>query len=172
MFRASDRQTAAPSRRCSADRGAAIAEFALLLPLLIVIMLGTITTGLVLNDDLQLNHSTRDAARYGAAVPEDELFSSGTWATNVRDVAVARFGGDLTASDVCVALVVGTTPVPLSADHTTDGGGAACFDDSTAGISDTRVQISASMPALIETGLFTFSLTLNTDTVSMHESNV
>lgn len=149
-----------------------MAEFAIVMPLLMVIMLGTITTGLVLNDDLQLNHSTRDAARYGAAVPEDQAFASGTWATNVRDVAIARFGADLATANVCVALVEGTTPVPLSASHTTQSGGGACFDDSASGVSNTRVQVSANLPAQIDTGLYTFDLTLNADTVSMHESNV
>ncbi len=163
--------TVGPSQQRWDDRGAVVVEFALVMPLLIFILLGTITAGLALNDDLQLNHSTRDAARYGATVPENQAFTSGTWATNIQSVVVSRFGGDLTASDVCVALVAGTTPVPSSSAYTTDSGGGACFDDSGAGISDTRVQFSASLPATIETGLFTFDLTLSTETVSMHESN-
>ena len=91
--------------------------------------------------------------------------------TNIQSVGVSRFGGNPTASDVYVALVAGTTPLPSSSDYTTDSGGGACLDHSGAGISDTRVQVSASLPATIETGLFTFDLTLSTETVSMHESN-
>lgn len=162
-----------PSRRRGhGDEGAALVEFALILPLLVVLLLGTITAGLSINDELQLNHSARDAARYGATVPEDQTFASGTWATNVRLVAVTRFGGDLSAGDVCVALVSGVTPVPLSSDHTTETSGGACFDDSAAGISATRVQVAASTDAQIETGLYTFDLSLDADAVTMHESNV
>lgn len=148
-----------------------VVEFALVMPLLIFILLGTITAGLALNGDLQLIHSTKDAARYGETMPENQAFASGTWVTNIQSVVVSRFGGNPTASDVCVALVAGTTPLPSSPDYTTDSGGGACFDDSGAGISDTRVQVSASMAATIETGLFTIDLTLSNETVSMHESN-
>ena len=159
------------TRNRTGDRGAVVAEFALVLPFLVIIMLGTITAGIALNNDLQLNHSTRDAARYGATVPSDQTFASGDWATNVRDVTLSRFGNGLASGDVCVALVTGVTPVAVSAGHTTAGGTAACFDDSAAGIADTRVQVSASVPAEIETGLYTVSLSLTSDAVTMHESN-
>jgi len=161
----------AKTRRWGLDRGAAVAEFALVLPFLVMIMLGTITAGIALNNDLQLHHSARDAARYGATVPEGQTFVSGNWAANVRSVALSRFGSGLDESDVCVALVSGIDPTPVSSNHTTEANDAACYDDSAAGISDTRVQVSVSMPAKLETGLFTADITLSADAVSMHESN-
>lgn len=160
------------TRNRTNDRGAVVAEFALVLPFLVIIMLGTITAGIALNDDLQLNHSTRDAARYGATIPSDQTFASGgDWATNVREVVLSRFGNGLASGDVCVALVTGVSPFAVSTAHTTAGGTAACFDDSAAGISDTRVQVTASVPAEIETGLYTVSLSLTAEAVTMHESN-
>jgi Flp pilus assembly protein TadG len=51
----------APSGR---QRGAAAVEFALVLPLLLVLILGIIDFGLYFYDDLQLTHVARDAARY------------------------------------------------------------------------------------------------------------
>lgn len=46
------------------ERGAAAVEFALVLPLLMVLLLGIIDFGLYYYNDLQLTHVARDAARY------------------------------------------------------------------------------------------------------------
>jgi Flp pilus assembly protein TadG len=46
------------------ERGAAAVEFALVLPLLLVLLLGIIDFGLYFYNDLQLTHVARDAARY------------------------------------------------------------------------------------------------------------
>ncbi len=53
-----------PSHR--GDRGAAMVELAIAVPVFVSIMLGTITSGLALNDDMQLTHAVREGARYGA----------------------------------------------------------------------------------------------------------
>lgn len=157
--------------RARGEHGAALVEFALALPILVALLLGTVTSGLALNDDMQLTHSAREGARYGATIPDDETFASGTWAENVRDIVVDRFGGDLTTSDVCVALVSASPPVPLSASHTTDAGGNACYDDSSSGITDARVQVTAELDAVIETGFVTLDFTLESEATAKHESN-
>jgi Flp pilus assembly protein TadG len=46
------------------ERGAAAVEFALVLPLLVIMLLGIIDFGLYYYNDLQLTHAARDAARY------------------------------------------------------------------------------------------------------------
>jgi Flp pilus assembly protein TadG len=53
-------------RRGSNERGAAVVEFALILPLLLVILLGILDFGLYFYNDLQLVHVARDAARYAS----------------------------------------------------------------------------------------------------------
>jgi hypothetical protein len=146
-------------------------ELALAMPVLMVLLLGTVTSALALNDDIQLTHAAREGARYGATVPYDEVFSSGTWAGNVRLVAVERFGTGLAASDVCVALVEGSSPTPLSADHTTRGDGTACYDDSASGVTDARVQVTAGKASEIDTGFYSFPLNLSSEAVARHESN-
>ncbi len=144
---------------------------ALIMPLLIALLLGTVSSGLTLNDDLQLTHSAREGARYGATVPDDQTFGSGTWAENVRDVVIERFGSGLLTTDVCISLVLGSPGVPLSSDHTTKADGTACYDDSSSGVTDARVQVRATKPATIETGIETFSLTLESTATAKHESN-
>lgn len=46
--------------------GAAMIEFALVLPLLLVLLMGIIDFGLYFYNDLQLTHVARDAARYAS----------------------------------------------------------------------------------------------------------
>ena len=57
--------TAPPTglRRVQGDDGAALVEFALVLPLLLMLLLGMVGAGLAWNQQLQLTHATREAAR-------------------------------------------------------------------------------------------------------------
>jgi Flp pilus assembly protein TadG len=52
------------TKRAGRERGAAAVEFALVLPLLIILLLGIIDFGLYYYNDLALTHAARDAARY------------------------------------------------------------------------------------------------------------
>lgn len=153
------------------ERGGALLELALVMPFLVMLLLGTVTSALTLNEDLQLTHAAREGARYGATIPDDQTFTSGTWAENVRDLVIERHGEGLTAADVCVALVTGSPPSALSASHTTASGGGACFDDSATGITDARVQVTVTQDAAIETGFATFDVDLSSEATAKHESN-
>ena len=164
-------RAAHPSSPTDRERGAALVELALAMPVLVMLLLGTVTSALALNDNLQLTHAAREGARYGAAIPDDQSFTSGTWAENVRDLVLERFGDGLTAGDVCVALVVGSPPTPLSAAHTTDASGTACYDDSVAGLTEARVQVTVGKDAVIETGFASFDSRLTSEATAKHESN-
>ncbi len=174
------------------ERGVALVEFALVLPVLIMILLGLITGGLVLNEKQQMTYATREGARYAATIPAGQPFASGTWATNVRDLIVQRSDGALSAADVCVALVEGNAPAtaiaaadpdgptgPLTAQpttyHSTEPGAAACIPGQTyptsPGDSGRRVQVTTSKPAEIQLGLFgVIDVTLDVDATAQTES--
>lgn len=171
MHRRNPAASRATGPRAHGDRGGALLELALVMPFLVMLLLGTVTSALTLNEDLQLTHAAREAARYGAAIPDDQTFTTGTWAENVRTLAIERHGDGLTASDVCVALVTGSPPTALSAAHTTATGGGACFDDSSTGITDARVQVTVTQDAAIETGFATFDVDLSSEATAKHESN-
>lgn len=129
------------------ERGAALIEFALVFPLLAMLLFGTLTGGLVMNRRMAISEAGREGARYGATVPSDQctpvsVCSGRTWAQQVQSVAVSRAGGAVTASTVCVALVEGpgSAPVPLSLAHTTQPSLTPCYIDNSAD-SGKRVQV-------------------------------
>ena len=155
-LRRSVRATRPKSKR---RRGAVVVEFALVLPILVALLLGVTTAGLAYNKKLNMTYATREGARFGATVPPSQSWSSGTWASNVRDVVVARSGGDLVAADVCVSLVVSSSAATSavyspSASFTTKSDGSACLVDTYPqySVSDSglRVQVTSTSSARIE----------------------
>ena len=88
----------------TAERGAAAVEFALVVPFLILLVFGLITTGLTYSDHLAATNAVREGARYGAAAD----ITSGSWATSVRSrVKQVYFNAGTSVSDdqICVRLV-------------------------------------------------------------------
>lgn len=93
------------SRRGS-QRGAAVIELALVLPILVMLVFGIFSAGLTYNDHLSLTNAVREGGRLGAAI---DYSANGTgWANDVRSrVQQTYFNGSSSLSDaqVCVALV-------------------------------------------------------------------
>lgn len=94
------------------DRGASAVEFALVMPLLLMLLFGLITTGLTFSDYQSSTNASREAARYGAATSYSS--DPAAWATSVRDrVKQVYFnaGSTVTDSQICVKLInsAGTT---------------------------------------------------------------
>ena len=90
------------SPRRDSERGTALVEFALILPIVVSLMLGMVTGGLAYNKKIALTDAVRGASRYGAT-----LADSSTFGTSVRDRLVQLSAGELSNSDVCVQLVRG-----------------------------------------------------------------
>ena len=142
------------------EHGAAFVEFALILPLFLTLVIGTLTGGMAYNKKLDITHAGREGARYGAALdpktPTSTFTaatchsSSGagatqTWAAAVANTVVARSQGDLTCSQVCVALVSGAPgSEALVAGGATDlsTSGTKCYSDATGTDDGNRVQVS------------------------------
>ena len=152
-----------PRPKSTLQRGAVVVEFALVLPILVALLLGVTTAGLAYNKKLNMTYATREGARFGATVPPTQSWTSGTWASNVRDLVVARSGGDLAAADVCVSLVVSSSATTSavyspSASFTTNGDGSACINDTYPqySVSDSglRVQVTSTSSARIELAMW------------------
>ncbi len=81
-------------RRGQRDRGVAAVEFALVLPVLLVVLFGIVVAGLVYVDHLQLQSAARDGARAGALAPGsacstalDRVASVGDGATSCQETS-------------------------------------------------------------------------------------
>jgi Flp pilus assembly protein TadG len=93
------------SPRRESERGAALVEFALILPIVVSLMMGMVTGGLAYNKKIAITDAVRGAARYGATRSD-----STTFAANVRDRLVQLSASELSGSDVCVELIRGGSP--------------------------------------------------------------
>jgi Flp pilus assembly protein TadG len=83
--------------RSGQERGAAAVEFALVLPLLLVILLGIIDFGLYFYNDLQLTHVARDAARY---LSVDDVSAANTTIDNANLISTSITSRSVTPSGV------------------------------------------------------------------------
>ena len=132
-----------PTPRASGDSGVAVVEFALTLPIFMCMVMMMITGGLALYHKTVMTNSAREAARYGATLPQTQCPCGGlSWTAVIQSVAVQQGGGDVSTAEVCVALVQGsgTSVAAVSSGFTTAGGTAPCFVDNS-GDSGTRVQV-------------------------------
>jgi Flp pilus assembly protein TadG len=99
------------------QEGASALEFALVLPILVVLIFGAFSVALGFNLRLASAHAVRDASRYAATLelPFDDAAEtevSQSWFEEVRDRTIASSNGQLLANGaddttVCVAIVEG-----------------------------------------------------------------
>jgi Flp pilus assembly protein TadG len=151
----------------SSERGASLVEFAIIFPVFMIIVLGMFSGGVAYNRQIAIRNAAKEGARYGATVPRLTAFTSGTWATNVRDVVVERSEEELEGADVCVALVSGSPAVAVSSSHTTAGGTSPCFAESED--DGQRVQVRVTSTAKLEALVFSYDIGLDAEAVANHE---
>jgi hypothetical protein len=155
-------------------------EFALILPVFLIMVFGGITAAISYEHKEDIVHAVRDGARYGATLPYTQCDSGGcpssrTWAEQVKYVTIARSGGSLSSSDdVCVALVTGSatppaTPAVYGTASKYSTTGSACFTDNT-GDTNARVQVSASHSGdKINLVFRTINVTVSSSATERHE---
>jgi Flp pilus assembly protein TadG len=89
-------------RTKSDERGAVAVEFALIVPLLCMLLVGTVTVALAYSQKVALSNAVREGARLGASAPN----GSG-WLASVQQQTSDSFGDadGLAASTVCATLI-------------------------------------------------------------------
>ena len=116
------------------QEGASALEFALVLPILILLIFGAFSVALGFNLKLSISHAARDGARYAATLDlpdeDDDDVIDDSWFEEVRDRAVATSSGGLLANGgdstvICVAYVVGDLFSGASGPDTTGLGAAS-----------------------------------------------
>jgi hypothetical protein len=163
------------------DAGASLVEFALIVPVFLMLLFGMITGGLALNEKQQMTHATREGARYAATVPANQSFAPPItgWADAVETVLRERSVNSLgAAEDVCVSLVegsFGSSTNPLVVIKTNRSDGSACLPEqtypATPNDAGRRVQVWATKDAEIDLVLFgTIDLDLYAEATARSET--
>lgn len=93
------------------DRGAAAVEFALVVPILLLILIGIINFGFVFAQQISLNNAARQAARYAVV--------------DGRDCTQIVNEARLAAETVGMTVAAGTVPVPVIS-NCSSGGARPC----------------------------------------------
>jgi Flp pilus assembly protein TadG len=151
----------------STQRGAVIVEFALVLPLLMMLVLGMVTAGIALDRGQSLAHGAREASRFGATLP-----SGPTWLAQVADTARTNAAGNVDASVpgryLCVALIPETGPVQRSVEGGPAPAVPGCFADDLG--SRPRVQVVTGREVEFDALIFRRTLTLRKQAVTLFEA--
>lgn len=147
------------------QRGTAIVELALVLPVVTALALGIITGGQAYFQKISLVDAAREGARYGASLKVADL---PTWQFDVQSRIVQVSGGQLTAAQVCTALVV-----PTGSDTScgvADPAGAST--DPVVGAPASVVKVSVSRPAQLQAFFFTQTITLSANIAARYERDI
>lgn len=163
------------------QRGAVVVEFALVLPVFMILMLGVFTAGIAYNRKLAMTNGSREAARFGATVPVAGMGMT-AWLDAVAGVAVGSAEGDLDSGTpgrtICVAYVFpsGLTPSDKTASRRLSTTGAVtygttpCYADGQPN-NVRRVQVVLQRTSEIQALLFTRNVTLQARSVVRFEAS-
>lgn len=166
------------SRFCRDESGANAVEFALLLPILIVLLFGILYGGLAYNRSLALTQSAREGARFAATLPE--AVDDGSLAADWFDTVVERIEESSTGSlgsqhadrYICVRVIDGNGNAYV--DDIGDGDHAAgdCDVDSSTVGNRERVEVVVRRDAVLELIFYRFPINLRSDAVARFEAEI
>lgn len=183
--------TTVTSSNRTSEQGTALLEFAVVLPVLLSLLLGIITSGSALNSSNSINNAARESARFGATLPADNLTF---WLNEVADVAIDSATGDLKDGSpgryICVSyvypdgtistVIIDGEPVPvMGADHTarleineagakTVTAGQSCYNDGRPN-GERRVQVVGRRDADLQFVFFDRTVTLDGQSTARFE---
>lgn len=165
--------------RADDDRGASLVEFALVLPLLAMFLLGIFSVGAAINASVRLNQGVRDSARYGSRLDPSNntnatsAFTQGSWVANVASLAQNRLP-NIASTTTCYAAVKGLVSGAVTAyvPATGNGVGGVYSQGATSGVcwqptdttsvvaGDVYIQVSAIQPVKVQYFFGTQTVTL------------
>jgi Flp pilus assembly protein TadG len=157
------------------DRGASLVEFALVLPLILMIVLGLVSAGVAYNLKITLTHAAREAARYAAILPTEGDTSA--WLSDVETHMLADATGALNSGQpgaaYCIAFVDGSSSGTETKHIDQTGAVSAgwCFDDGR-GSDEWRVQVEVQRSTTLNALVFSKSITLASQAASRYEVQV
>lgn len=170
-------------RFTSCDKGASAVEFALIAPVVIMLIMGIFTGGLAYNQKITLTSASREAVRYAATVPTGSSSVTTSWLDSVASRAILSANGELNpgveGQYTCVAYAGTGSPRGSATDFTKkreQSGSAApiyttgsrCFEDGRG--TEPRVQVQVQRQSRFNALLFAQTLTLRSDAIARYEA--
>lgn len=164
-----------PLRASGRESGAALVEFALVLPVFLMLLLGMMTGGLAYSRKLSVAQAAREGARFGATLPITASTPVSAWLPRVGALTISSSDGELTSDKpgrfVCIAHVPSSgTPQKwevIGASSPVQSAGTCVADDGRAG--ETRVQVVAQRSSRLEALVFSRNLTVGSHAVARFE---
>lgn len=166
------------------DEGVAVVEFALVLPVLMVLLLGMLSGATAWNQNLSLGHAARVSARQASTLPlptEPTTVKLEAWLDGIADAAVQAGAGELAPGPgrtVCVAYVhpsgvapLGTLSRTLGPTGTRTSSTTPCFADQQPS-SKRRIQVVTARTGVLDTGFYRQDLDLRQEVVYAYEAHV
>lgn len=160
------------NRRARGQRGAAMVEFALILPVLMSLVLGMVTGGAAYNRKLSMTNAVREGARFGATLPA----VPGSWAPAVQERTEDVSAGDLrlppevASPEICVKLLKYPSTVVDAAPASCPFGGEPAVPTGVVA-NECVVKVWAERPAEIHALFFETTVTLTSSSVSRFEDS-
>lgn len=169
-----------PCSRRAGETGAAAVEFALVLPLLAMLLLGVVTVGLAYSNHLAITNAVREGARFGATAPNTGLTDSVWAAAVVQDTvdSYADTNNPLDPTHVCALLIEksgGATPTytpELWSDPNCKAGStpAGAVPGNPSSIPDgCFIKVWAEQPAKLNWIFVSTTVTLRADSVAIYD---
>jgi Flp pilus assembly pilin Flp len=186
-------------RSTRVEHGAAAVEFALILPIFVILVFGGLSAGIIFWHQVSSAQAARDAARYGGTLPISRSSSSpapsgeyfiGDWLTALTSVALREAGigdsngdGVIDAADanqarmyVCVGFIKGTASTHTQPDAqmitlngTSTQGTGQCIPSDGAPASSDRVQVVVKRDERFNAILLSRTITLDNSSVQPYE---
>jgi len=168
------------------DRGAALIELAFALPLIVMLVVGMVSSGIAYNQQLSLTHAAREGGRYAATLPVTNFNAQpdpmAAWLDEITDQTIEDATGSLDAGVpgryVCVAYVHPNGVV--ATDRTArlvDGGSVELGQQCITGgdgrpASERRVQVVVGRDTQFSVVFFSSIIHLDAEGVSRYEAGL
>jgi Flp pilus assembly protein TadG len=156
-----------PRRR--SEEGASALEFALVVPLLVMLLLGVTTAGLGINNALGTTDAVREGSRYAATTATSPTPAGyGSWTAAVQAKTVGLSAGSVDASSqVCVKLMKGTSTVLQQSSCSFSSSEPATPTTVTA--TDCTVKVWARIPVTVNIGVASWDIYVIRSSVARYE---
>lgn len=160
------------------DRGASVIEFAIVLPLLVMLLFGIITGGQAYNLNNSMNNGGREAARYASTRAVDGNMAGflNAVADTARDSTSGAMDATVPGQRICVAYVFpdGTAAVDRTTRLVEIAGartitvGTPCRTDGRPSY-ERRIQVVLQRDAELEAVVYSQTLNLETTSITRYE---